>query len=134
MSLIVDASVAVKWYLPENDSDRAEEILSTPTALLAPDLILAEVGNAVWKRVRDGRVAREDALRILDRLTSAFGILVPLATLARDAMEISTAFNHPIYDCFYLALARREKQTLVTFDRRLAKVAERMELDARLLR
>ena len=62
--LVVDASVAIKWFLPEPLSEEARQILDEYQAgrlsVLAPDLIYAEVGNIVWKRqVFHGLVAEE---------------------------------------------------------------------------
>lgn len=50
MSLIVDASVAVKWFSEEEQSDLAETLLASMELLIAPDLVIAEIGNALWKR------------------------------------------------------------------------------------
>jgi len=52
MSLIVDASVAVKWFSAEDGADRAEALFVAEPDLAAPELILAEVGNAMWKKHR----------------------------------------------------------------------------------
>jgi predicted nucleic acid-binding protein len=53
---VVDASVAVKWYLPEPESDAAGRLLDPEHDLIAPDLLFAEVGNALWKRWRRGEI------------------------------------------------------------------------------
>lgn len=133
MSLIVDASVAVKWYLPEDDSPEAERILFVGDTLVAPELVLAEVGNAVWKRILKNEVAGEEATQIIDRAASAFGLLVPLLEIAHAAMDLSVALKHPIYDCFYLALAAREGSPLVTADRRLPALGESIGVKVALL-
>lgn len=125
-SLIVDASVAVRWYLPESGSDPAERILAGAASLLAPELVLAEIGNAVWKRVRKSEVSIETALAIVDRAKTAFTKLTSMSELAAPAMGLSARYDHPIYDCFYLALAERESAPLVTADKRLAALAGRV--------
>ena len=133
MSLVVDASVVVKWFLPEPDSHLAERALMSGEALLAPELVLAEVGNAVWRRTLTGEVEMEDAGRIVDRAASAFTALVPLAEIGRAAMQAAVTLKHPIYDCFYLALAAREGAALVTADRRLRELGDRMGVRVELL-
>jgi predicted nucleic acid-binding protein len=122
MSLIVDASVATKWFFQEVQWDVARTFLSTD--LIAPDLILAEVGNAAWKRCRQNGLSLPEALAIMDDLPKVFGRLITISALALDAMRISATLRHPIYDCFYLALAERERVPLVTADRRLITAAE----------
>jgi predicted nucleic acid-binding protein len=123
-SLIVDASVAVRWYLLEDGVATAETILHRDEDLIAPEIVLAEIGNAVWKRVRKNEVSVEDATEIIARATSVFATLVPIRMLAIDAMRISGQFDHPIYDCLYIALAIREGATLATADRKMAALAE----------
>jgi predicted nucleic acid-binding protein len=92
--------------------------------LLAPDLILAEAGNAFWKAVRAGLILRKDAVAALERLPKTFDRLVPLSLLYEDAARLSFELDHPVYDCFYLALAEREGVPLVTADKRLATAAK----------
>jgi predicted nucleic acid-binding protein len=132
-SLIVDASVAVRWFVP------AWYWPSTKTAvqgklLLAPDLILAEAGSAFWKAVRAGLILRQDAESALERLPQAFDRLIPLTLLHHAAARISFELDHPIYDCFYLALCEQESQSLVTADKRLASAARNLSnFEVRLL-
>lgn len=133
MSLIVDASVAARWYLPEDGAEEAERILLSDTPLIAPQLVIAELGNAVWKRVRKGEVSAEDAVDIVERAMSAFSALTPLPELAVSAMALSAKLNHPIYDCFYLALAVRENARLVTADKRLHGIRRQAGVEVELL-
>jgi predicted nucleic acid-binding protein len=119
MSLIVDASVAVKWFAEEPQSQKAEAVLGGPEDLHAPDLILAELGNALRKKVHLGLVTSEQALDALRRAPTFFARIHPLLDLATRATEIAIDIEHPIYDCFYLALAERERLPMVSADRRL---------------
>ena len=116
MSLIVDASVAVKWFAAEPDSDKAEAILGSRDDLLAPDLVLAELGNALRKKVALGLVTTRQAIDAVRRAPTFFYRLYPLPDLAARATEIAIDLQHPIYDCFYLALAERERLPLVSAD------------------
>lgn len=115
MTLVVDASVAVKWVLGEPDSPGALT-LRDEGGLIAPSLIAAEVGNALWKAARRDRIARQDALDSLRAILLAFDALIPLEDLRLRALELSLELDHPIYDCFYLALAERERVPLVCAD------------------
>ena len=117
MSLIVDASIAVKWVADEPDSDRARAIFLADECC-APDLILAELGNALWKKQRAKLVSFEQAVAALQALPDRMR-LFENAALAPRALAIATELAHPIYDCFYLALAERERAPLVSADERL---------------
>ena len=119
MTLIVDASVAIKWYVGEPLSDLATELLSRPD-LSAPSLIFAEVGNALWKRIRRGASTIEQATAALERLAADLATIESTTDLSAQAMRFAAELDHPIYDCFYLALAHRENAPIVTADRKLA--------------
>lgn len=124
MSLVVDASIVVKWAIAEVGSDQANELRHRP-GLMAPSLIAAEIGSALLKRARSGEVSRDDALAAARAVLLPFDAFVPLETLHEQALTIAFAGDHPIYDCFYVALARREGAPLITADRKMAALAER---------
>lgn len=117
MSLIVDASIAVKWVAEESGSERARALYISDDCW-APSLILAEVGNALWKKRRMKLVSPEQAAAALGALPSRIR-LFDMAELAPRALALAIEFDHPIYDCFYLALAEREHAPLVSADKAL---------------
>lgn len=117
--LIVDASVAVKWVLDEPGDQEARAIVETGEALIAPELIVAEVANAAWRRFAGGQIPLNQAMLINVEVPRVFSELVALAPLRGRALSIAAELRHPVYDCFYLALAESESATLVTADRRL---------------
>lgn len=119
MTAVVDASVAIKWFLLEPRREPAKRLLDGSERLVAPELILAEVANGLWRRV----VAGESDLRQVGATAASlprfFSRLFGLTPLTGRAVEIASALNHPVYDCFYLALAEAEGGVVVTADRRL---------------
>ena len=125
-SLIVDASVAVKWFFVEKRSEAARQILDQDLTLVAPELIIAEVGNAVWKRRIRGEAETADALFIIACIPALIETLVTLRDLAKEAMRISMALPHPAYDCFYLALAERERLPIITADDRMLAAGRKL--------
>jgi predicted nucleic acid-binding protein len=132
VSVVVDASVATKWVIAEIGSDRANE-LRTETELIAPSLIAAEIGSALWKAVRRGDVARTDALLAIRAVLLPFDTIVANEELHERALQIAIELRHPIYDCFYLALAERERAPLVTADGRLLAAAKKAKVTAKKL-
>jgi predicted nucleic acid-binding protein len=133
MSFIVDASVAVRWYFPEQGSEEAERVLVSQADLIAPELIIAEIGSAALKRVRKRELSAEEAVHIVAQALTAFTALIALRGLASEAMRYAAELDHPIYDCFYLALAASEGTPIVTADRKLAVLAERVGVSVELL-
>jgi predicted nucleic acid-binding protein len=133
MTLVIDASVALKWMLQEEGTDRAIAIRSE-SELVAPALILAEVGNALWKTVRRGEAPLFEAQAALNALPRFFFRLVESAELSARALDLAVAVDHPIYDCYYLALAERERAPLMTADNRLLTASRRLKgIEVRLL-
>ena len=68
---VVDASVAVRWFIYGVGNERAAPWLER-TDLIAPDFILAEVGNAFWRYIQRGHLELEEATEILKRLPGSF--------------------------------------------------------------
>ena len=123
MTLVVDSSVACKWYLDEELCLTARALADSDELFVAPDLVLAEVGNVAWKRRQRGEITDAQAAEVIAHVPGMFLALLPSQTLLADAFDIARELGHPIYDCFYLAAARRWQVPLVTWDRRLlAKV------------
>jgi predicted nucleic acid-binding protein len=125
VTLVVDASVAAKWVLPEDGADQAAALRDGGQDILAPSLVYAEIGNAIWKRALWNELSMADASRALDTSIAIFAALVPMSELAARATGIAIELRHPIYDCFYLALAERERCALVTADVRLLAASKR---------
>ena len=61
LTLVVDASVAVKWFFVEASHAAARSLLDRREVLIAPWLILAEITSATWKRFRRKEIARTEA-------------------------------------------------------------------------
>jgi predicted nucleic acid-binding protein len=125
MSLVVDASVAALWVLEQQGSDRAGAV-RTQGRLIAPSLIATEIGSAIWKAVRRNTLSIADALEAADSALLPFDILVPTEELRKRALTLAIELDHPIYDCFYLALAERERVPLISADKRLLAVGKRV--------
>jgi predicted nucleic acid-binding protein len=117
--LVVDASVALKWYLKEEGRPEAMALRKRGD-IIAPELIISETVNGLWKTVRRKLIPREQVDAAVRVLRKPFTDLVPLHELAESAWVIAHELDHPAYDAFYLALAEREGCAFVTADARLA--------------
>lgn len=116
---VVDASVAVKWFLPEIHGDSAMRLLDAEHDLFAPDLLFAEVGNVLWKRVRRREVAVREASTILDALVSLPLQVRACQPLMPLSFEVAYRTQRTVYDSLYLAVALLDECPMVTADRKL---------------
>ena len=127
MRTVIDGSVAAKWYFAEPGHEAADLVLAEGIAggreLLAPDLIVPEFVNVLWKRVRRRECSREAAEEILALWDVDRPELVASSVLSVRAFELAIALQHPVYDCLYLALALEFEASLATADPQLARLA-----------
>ena len=120
MTCVVDASVALKWFLAdEPHGAEATALLRGDEAKIAPDLVIVEACNAAWTSLRLGRIEPSELADIAAILPRFFAELISTAPLAKRAAFIAVQLDHPIYDCFYLALAEARQAPLLTADTRL---------------
>ncbi len=130
---VVDASVAIKWFLPEVHSESASRLLREERYLLVPDLIWAEFGNVLWKKWRRKEIASDVVDGIL-RDFQRFPLEVHTSErLLRLAWAIAAEFNRTVYDSLYLALAQSTPCRLVTADSKLFDSLKTTRLDRVLL-
>lgn len=119
--VVVDASVAAKWVLPEADSAAAREFLKDTNLLIAPALIAVEVPGAIIRRYRQGLIDAEDARAAnaaWQRIVSQPHFrLMTTEELIPTAMEAALQSRHSLADCLYVAAATQCSAPLVTADR-----------------
>lgn len=125
MRYLVDASVAVKWFTPEDLSDAADALLTGEHELCAPDFILVEAANVFWKKVQSGQMTAAKADEALLALSTGAIEFRSTPPLLPRALEMANQIGHPVYDCIYIAAAEAWPAVLITADRRLADAVER---------
>jgi predicted nucleic acid-binding protein len=117
--VVVDASVAVKWFFTEPFADAAEILLGGGYQLLAPELLVLEVGSALWKRQRRRELDGDTASRILRDLERAPIEMLSIGKWGALALDLAVRYGITVYDGLYLAVATGHECSLVTADRRL---------------
>jgi predicted nucleic acid-binding protein len=118
--LVIDANVAIKWVIDEPGTPEALSLRRH--RLFAPDLLVAECANVLWKKVGRSELNIEEALLAGRLLQRAEIELMPMRGLLEPATRLAVVLGHPAYDCIYLALAERLSCDLVTADRRLSSM------------
>ena len=120
---IVDSSVAIKWVVDEEDSGSARSI--SHAVLEAPDLLLIECANILWKKVALADLSPREAGDRWQLLLQAPIRFTPSLNLLDAALGIALDLKHPVYDCLYLALALQHGVPLITADRKLAAAVKK---------
>ena len=123
MNLVIDASVLIKFFVPEVLADRAASLLDSLKeevySLMAPDLIYSESGNILWKKHRLKELTRSEVDEIADAI-----ILLPIRiedskNLLPLALEVAMTYGVTVYDAMYLSMARIHGIRMITADKKL---------------
>ncbi len=119
MSLyVVDASVVVKWFVPEVHTDAALRLRHTSRALHAPDFLTIAFGNVLCKKVRQDEITRDEADAAMDTFRALPVQLHPWQSHFDRAYALAQETRRSLYDCLYLALAVLMEGEMVTADRK----------------
>lgn len=129
-TIVVDASVVIKWFIPEADSDKAVKLrdrhIEGSLTLMAPDLLVYEVANALsYHPDLSVDEIKEDleALLMLD-----LDLIQPSGEFVSSIAEDARKYSVSVYDSSYLALAEATSSSLITADRKLYDKAKKAGL------
>jgi predicted nucleic acid-binding protein len=121
--VVVDSSIVIKWFVVEPFSAESHRILNSyqtgALALLAPDLLYAEVGNIVWKKHKFQGLALADAQRINDEFRLLSFSLTSTRDLLKEAYRLAVTYQRTVYDALYIALSVDKQCPFVTADEKL---------------
>lgn len=122
---VVDASVVIKWFVPEIHSEAARRWLDVSHDYIAPDLLFPEVGNVVWKKVRRKELEETEGRQLVMDLAQVAVETVATRSLLQDGLALALTAGITVYDAMYLTLAVRLETEVITGDERFAdKIAE----------
>jgi predicted nucleic acid-binding protein len=127
--IVVDASVIVKWFVPEVGDAAAKALLSATDELVAPEVARVEVASALIRKAIREQLSEADAKNTLRAWLRALAdgqiFLLPNADDIEAAADLALELQHPLPDCLYLAAAERLGIALITADRSFARRAAR---------
>ena len=131
MNLVIDASVLVKFFIPEILSEKAgnlnRQVAKGDLSLVAPDLIFPEVGNILWKKHRMKELTRSEVTLIVDAIVSMPMEIEASKPLLPTAVDLGLACGITVYDAIYVSLAMIREMVLMTADRKLADIMGRTD-------
>lgn len=118
--IVVDASVAVQWVVPEASTGLSETLLDR-LDLIAPQLLLVEVADVFRKKLAGQQISPAQALDGLEYVARQVDMRPMSSELVMRAFELAQSLNHPVYDCVYLALAESTHARFATHDLELRR-------------
>ncbi|MCY4655115.1 MAG: type II toxin-antitoxin system VapC family toxin [Dehalococcoidia bacterium] len=134
----MDTSALVKYVLPAEYDDNLERVVllhrKSEIQLIAPNFLLVECANVLWKNALRTGEAFENVISTLNDLRRTNIRLVPQEYFLEDALRIALNMEVTVYDALYCALARRENAELITEDRRLRNALENTDIRCLTLR
>jgi predicted nucleic acid-binding protein len=123
---VVDASVVVKWFVPEIHSDAARRLLAMAHEYVAPDLLFSETANTIWKKIRRNELTAEEGYQLVVDIGKIAVETVSCRALAEDAHALANATGRTVYESIYVALAIRLNTRAITADDRLEAALKNM--------
>ncbi len=125
MRFVLDASVAAKWFLPDEPfSAIALDLLSSATAgtteFIVPDVFFSECGNILWKAAKRQRLSTEETLAAIGVVRDLETQTVAAGGLLEKTLQIARSYDRSFYDSLYLAVAAQQQADLITADEKLA--------------
>lgn len=119
-AVVLDASVLLKLFIEEPGSVEAVTAVESAEQLLAPDLLLAESSNILWKHVQRGELEATAAVELLTDILQMPIQYTPSRDLVEVALRLAIETKQTVNDALYLALAIQADSVLLTTDERLA--------------
>lgn len=131
MRIVVDASVAVKWFILEVRHELARRLGRDGIARIAPDFLNLEVGSVLSRKLRDGLIERSQCQAAMSAISGGLVTLVPSSLYIGRAFQLSVQVQHAMYDCLYLAVAEAEEAVFVTDDEKFGRKCMELGFAAR---
>ena len=117
---VIDSSVLLKWFVDEDHSETARRLQEDEYDLIAPDLILPESGNILWKKVQRRELTLAEARLVIKGIEQQPINVFPSELVVESALEIAVDAGRTVYDSCYIALAMLNACHVITADQRLA--------------
>lgn len=133
MIIVADASVSIKWYVAEIYTTEAEKLLDGTYEIHAPELILPEFGNIIWKKARRGELTEQESTQIINAFNNQNISFHSHRKLLKASFAGAQLSGQTVYDWSYLALAVSLSCEFITADERFYKALEKTTLKKHLV-
>ena len=128
MKIVLDVSAAFAIVRGTAGSEWMIEAIQTAQEVIVPDLYVSEASNTAWKFFHIEGASLEDIHLLAQRSLELPDHITPSISLWEDALSLAHELDHPVYDCMYLVLAKKEGAQLMTLDKKLRRLAKKINL------
>lgn len=125
MRIVLDVSAAAEMLFDKASSKKLAAIVENSELVLAPNLFIVEAANLIFKYRRDDIIKEGDEISIYNECLRFIDFFAPNEELSIEALSMACANNKPVYDYYYLVLARRNSAKLITLDKVLISEARK---------
>ena len=129
MIAVLDASAAIEIVMGRKSGKKLSTYVLEADWVIAPTLFISEVTNTVWKYQKLADFTHRSCEKALDQALALPDDFINELDLYREAFKLSCTLNHPVYDMFYLVLARRNNGRLLTLDKQLINAATKYSIE-----
>ena len=128
MIIVLDASAAIEIALNLENAELFKRAIDSADIVIAPDTYPSEICNVFWKYSSYNALDSMKYEKVIDYCIDLIDDYIATKFLCREVFGESTKNKHPVYDLFYLVLARRYNASLMTRDKKMKRIALDMKL------
>jgi predicted nucleic acid-binding protein len=129
MTAVIDVSGAAQILFQTSKKDRFETVLQNASRVLSPDLYRAELSNTLWKYYIKGIYTQEECVKIIEDGLNYVDEYISSKNIWREAFGESVKNKHSVYDMLYAVIARENNAVLMTNDKALVKICEKLNVE-----
>ena len=128
MITVLDASAAVEIALNLEKAELFKKCINEADLVLAPNTYPSEICNVFWKYQNFSKLDAGKCGKGIDYCIDLIDDFVDTTLMCREVYGEAVKYKHPVYDLFYLVLARRQNATLITKDKKMQLIATSMKI------
>lgn len=129
MIVVLDASAAIEIALNKQNGDNFRNILKSSDLVIAPDTFPSEITNVFWKYANFSNLAADKCSNGIDYCIDLIDDFIETRGMCREVLSESIIQRHPVYDLFYLVVARRHNAAILSSDKKMLKLAAELKIN-----
>ncbi len=129
MIIIMDASAIVEIVLKRENAERYSEYIEKADWTIAPDIIISELSNVMWKYNKLASMEHSECVRNVEEGVLLIDDYIDSKDIWKEALAEGIKYNHSIYDMMYLITARRNDGMVLTCDKKMKEIGKKLKIE-----